>query len=463
MSTPEHKVPDNYTDRTVCILGLGFVGLTLATVMADVGFNVIGIEIREEVFSQLKSADPHFFEPGLSDHLKRVVANGRLKVFRTIPENCSATVYIITVGTPLDTNSQMNLSSIQKICTDIAANLKDGDMVVLRSTVKLGTTRSIVQPILEKSHKKFHLAFCPERTIEGQAISELRYLPQVIGADNMMTSMRATQLFRFLTPTIVCVSDIETAEMIKLIDNTRRDVLFAFSNEVARLCDSIGISASEVISSGRFGYSRTDLPMPGPVGGPCLSKDPHILAQSMGDYGITPEITLAARKVNEEQPNEVVTFLKTYLKTLPNFPRKPKISLLGIAFKGQPATDDIRGTTAQPIFMALKNHFPEAEFWGYDPVVDLKTIEDFGLCPKASIQEALKGANLVLILNNHSQFSGISLERLSVSMARPAVIYDFWNLFPRGTIRLPLGIQYISLGSHKRPIIGKESEIIEYA
>lgn len=448
-SVIESQVPFDFIDRRVCILGLGFVGVTLATAMAEVGFEVSGIEIRDEVITQLSSGNPYFFEPGLSTQLKRVVESGALKVFKKIPQDHRSTVFIITVGTPLGADKKINLNSIQNISADIAEHLKDGDLVILRSTVKLGTTRTVVLPLLKKTSKQFEIAFCPERTVEGQAMAELRYLPQVIGADHLGTSIRASHIFQFLTPTVIRVSDLETAEMIKLIDNTKRDVIFGFSNEVAKLCDAAHLSAEEVISAGRFGYARTDLPSPGPVGGPCLSKDSHILAESMKEYGVVPEITLAARKINEEQPEDVARFLGKIIKNKSAFPEEMSISLLGIAFKGKPATDDIRGTTAKPIFEALKKAFPRAEFWGYDPVVHPDAIKEFGLLPKLDVREAIQKSHLVLILNNHSFFSSIPLEKWALEMARPAIIYDFWNNFSRKNLCLPDEIRYIALGSHK--------------
>lgn len=445
----ENKIPLDYPDQTVCVLGLGFVGLTLATALADVGFTVIGTEIRQELLDQLATGNPHFFEPGLTTKLRKVIKTGVLRVYKDIPATCKAKVFIITVGTPIDENKKINLSGITNICNDIALHLKDDDLVILRSTVKLGTTRSVVLPILKATGKRFQIAFCPERTVEGQAMTELRYLPQVIGADNLSTSLRAAHLFQFLTPTVLRVGDWETAEMIKLIDNTKRDVMFGFSNEVARMCDAAGLSADEVISAGRFGYSRTDLPTPGPVGGPCLSKDSHILVQSMMEYNVMPEIVAAARRVNEHQPVEVVDFLSRHLRSKIGFPQNPVISLLGIAFKGRPATDDVRGTTARPIFEALKRAFPNAEFFGYDPVVHPEIILQFGLKPKLEIQDALAKSNLVLILNNHPFFSTLQLENLAVDMAKPGVIYDFWNNYNPENLCLPSGIQYIPLGSHK--------------
>ena len=270
-------------DLNICILGLGFVGVTLAAVMADVGFKVIGIEMRDEVIKKLSSGHSYFFEPGLSTRVKKHLKNGSLEIYNQIPDDCQSTVYIITVGTSLNESKQINLTCIKNICHQIAAHLQDGDLIIVRSTVKLGTTRSIIDSILKKTGKRYEIAVCPERTVEGQALEELRTNPQIIGANDQLTRSRASQIFQSMTPTIVTVSDWETAEMIKLVDNAKRDVHFAFANEVAAICDCAGLSADEVIRLGQFGYVRGGIPQPGPVGGPCLSKDSHILVQSMQD------------------------------------------------------------------------------------------------------------------------------------------------------------------------------------
>lgn len=441
-------IPPNFPDRSVCIVGLGFVGVTLAAVMADRGFDVYGIEIRDEVLEMLAKGEPHFHEPGLAEMLKRVAKQGRFHVAKHIPQSVKSRVFFITVGTPLGKNKRVRLDMIENVAKEASRNLKDGDMVILRSTVKLGTTRKIVIPLLEKSGKKFDLAFCPERTVEGYALSELRQLPQIVGGMNLASTVRAAQLFQFITPSVVQVSDLETAEMIKLVDNSHRDVYLAYGNEVARMCDAAGISAAEVIQMGRLGYPRTNVYMPGPVGGPCLEKDPHILAEGLEEFGIVPEISQAARFVNERQPKEVVSFIARTVKNLRGFPKNPVISLLGIAFKGRPETDDLRGTMARPIFEEIKKSFPGGTFRGFDPVVPEKLIRDFGLFPCKKLEDAFKGAHLVLILNNHPLFAKMSLEEKAAGLEKPAMIYDFWSNFSGREVTLPDGASYMALGSH---------------
>ena len=438
--------PDTLRDRNVCIMGLGYVGLTLAVVMADVGFRIHGVEIRESVVRSLERGDPHFHEPGLAGRLARVLKSGRLSVSQHIPGDMEASVYVVTVGTPLDKDGKVRVSMIINVVREIAHHLKDGDMVVMRSTVELGTTRNVVKPILVATGRRYDVVFCPERTLEGQALRELRELPQIVGGHDRDSRIRAAQVFQFLTPTVVQVSSLETAELIKLIDNAQRDVHFGLSNEVARIADAIGVSAVEVIRAGKLGYARTNLAMPGPVGGPCLEKDSYILANGLKGFEIAPEIIMAARRTNERQPAETVAQLRTFCLRMA-FPTAPVITLAGIAFKGRPETDDLRGTMAKPILAALRQSFPDGQFRGFDPVVTAQTIRDtFQLHPVASIADAFAGSHLVVIANNHPCFERMPLSALAETMARPAVIFDFWNNFGAANVELPAGVTYTGLG-----------------
>src|SRR5262249_12880279 len=160
------------------------------------------VEIRDEVVEKTMRCEAHFHEPGLDDMLRRVVRAGRLECVKHIPRHCGAKVYIITVGTPLGPNGKARLDMIENVAREVAEPLADGDLVVMRSTVKLGTTRNLVLPILAATGKRFEIAFCPERTIEGQALKELRALPQIVGAERTDTAFRAAQIFSVLTPTV---------------------------------------------------------------------------------------------------------------------------------------------------------------------------------------------------------------------------------------------------------------------
>ncbi|MFN3005997.1 MULTISPECIES: nucleotide sugar dehydrogenase [Mycolicibacterium] len=428
------------------IVGLGYVGLTLGTVLAEAGTKVVGVERRAEVVDLTNNGVPHFSESGLPEALSRVTRSGRLVAMQQFDHNTSCDTYIITVGTPLSTDGVARLDMIEAASREVAENMPDGALVILRSTVKVGTTRDVVSPILAQSGKRFDIAMCPERTLEGRALQELRELPQIIGADDPAVADRAAAVFRRLTSSIVQVSSPESAEIVKLVDNTYRDVHFAFANEVARVCDAFNVNAHEVISSGKLGYSRTNVPLPGLVGGPCLEKDPHILMQSAKGRGIDLEITSASRLVNERQPYETVAFISSEVERR-NLPSPLKISVLGMAFKGVPATDDLRGSMSVKVLDALKKGHPDAEISVYDPVIEpsdlANAFPDVNTCGR--IGDAVSGASVVVIANNHPALGTISPRTISEFITPNGFVFDYWNHFSH----LPsaeLGDSYFAVG-----------------
>jgi UDP-N-acetyl-D-mannosaminuronic acid dehydrogenase len=444
------SLPQNFADRRVAVIGLGYVGLTLAVAMADSGFEIMGVEVRQDVIDMLARGEPHFFEPRLKDKLERVVGRGSFRFSREPDASFGASVYIITVGTPLDKDGNIQLKFIEQASKQVAAVLKDGDLVILRSTVKLGTARSVVHRVLSATGKRFDVAVCPERTLEGRALLELHELPQVIGADTSDTRFRCAQLFSILTPTTVTVESLEAAELVKLIDNTYRDVTFAFANEVAKLCGRLGVSAASVIAAGKLGYPRTNVALPGPVGGPCLEKDPHILAQSAALLGVDMAITKAARLTNEQQPADSTELLLAHTATERAFSSSPRIAVLGLAFKGVPATDDLRGTMAKPIIEQLKARFPKATIIGYDPVVPRDAARKFfGIEIVPSVEEAFLHADIVVLANNHASFRTMDLGAHAKKMHRPGVVYDYWNLYDDVAASMPTDIAYLRLGSER--------------
>lgn len=445
-----HQLPSNFADSEVCILGLGYVGLTLATVMADVGFRVHGVEINDAIFDKLSQGEPHFYEAGLTSVYRRQFDAGRITVTKRIPEGCPASVFIITVGTPLGPDGKARLDMVESVSSEIARHAKDGALVALRSTVKIGTTRKVVAPILAASGKQIDLAFCPERTVQGKALKELRELPQIIGGLTREAGLRAATLYQFLTPTVTRVSDPETAEVCKLVDNVSRDVMFAYANEVAKVCDAVGISAVEVIRAGKLGYPRTNLPLPGPVSGPCLTKDPHILLQSVADFGLDLPVTRWARESNEQLVCDVAKFLQGAWAALSGVPAQPTIAVLGLAFKGQPPTDDLRGSSIHELLPALRDAFPGATLRGYDALAPKDNIRALGVEPMDDMKSACRGADLVLVHNNHPIFADMPLYELTGEMSSPGLFYDFWNHFDPAVVATAPGVRYLTLGAGKR-------------
>ncbi|WP_163769270.1 nucleotide sugar dehydrogenase [Mycolicibacterium parafortuitum] len=430
----------------VGIIGLGYVGLTLGTVLAETGSTVIGVEKRTEIVDLTNRGIPHFSEAGLTDALHRVTSSGRLVAAAEFDANVSCKAYIITVGTPLSADGTVRLDMIEAATRQVAENMQDGALVILRSTVKIETTSRVVEPILASTGKEFDIAMCPERTLEGRALQELRELPQIIGATEPAASDRAAGLFQRLTSTIVKVSSAEAAEIIKLVDNTYRDVQFAFANEVARVCDAFGVNAHEVISSGRLGYPRTSVALPGLVGGPCLEKDPHILLQSARTKGLTLEITAAGRLVNERQPIETVEFITKEISRR-KLGTPLRIRIIGMAFKGVPATDDLRGSMSIKVLEALKTAHPDAEIGIYDPVISSevlsKSFPDEVVFSRFG--DAVSGASVVVISNNHPALGAVSPRTMAEFISPSGFVFDYWNHFSH----LPpseLGDSYFAVG-----------------
>jgi UDP-N-acetyl-D-mannosaminuronic acid dehydrogenase len=426
-------------DNRICILGMGYVGLTLAAALCDRDFEVQGIEINPVVLASLAEGTAHFFEVGLDRVIQRGLRNSRLQFSPTIPVNREFDVYIITVGTPLGENGP-RMDMVESVTRDIANHMRDGAMVLLRSTVKLGTSLDVVKPILDASGKRYELAMCPERTIEGKALTELFMLPQIVGGHTKEATVRASNIFRRLTPTIIAVSDLRTAEIIKLLDNSYRDLFFAFGNEVALMCESAGISAREVISAANMGYERTNIAKPGFVGGPCLEKDPHILIHSLAPGGFVPNLIRTGRLLNESLVDHVLDFVRARLPR----DRKPVISLLGLAFKGRPDTDDLRGSTALLMIERIREQLPDATLRGQDYVVKSEQIAKLGIEP-VSDTEAFQGADAALIMNNNHRYSTLDIETVARTMNRPGLVFDAWAVFsPK--VDLPEGVKLHVLG-----------------
>jgi UDP-N-acetyl-D-mannosaminuronic acid dehydrogenase len=432
-------------DKQVVVVGLGYVGLTLSAYLANIGISVHGVEVRNSILSLLKNHRAFFIEENLDAILDKVIGSKSFSFSKSIPFTEQSRTFIITVGTPLTDTLQPNLNFIQKATTEVANSISNGDLVILRSTVKLGVTNKIVRHILNSANKKFHLAFCPERTLEGAALSEIGYLPQIIGADSNEDLERATQFFEKVTTSVVKVSNIETAEMIKLVDNMQRDTHFAISNEVARMCNEINVKASEVISAGKNKYPRTNLATPGPVGGPCLEKDTYLLNDS---FNLSLSLSKTARLVNEAIIDDSVIFFENYFgerifRSNIGF----KIAIIGLAFKGVPETNDLRGSMALRMIKVLKSKFQNIQIFGFDPIVIEDETKKLGIEFVNTLDEAIIKSDLVLLMNNHPIINEINLSSQAEKMNSGGMIYDYWSRF-ESINSLPNGVISSSWGSH---------------
>lgn len=454
----------NAIHRHVAVVGMGFVGLTLAVTLAEAGFQVSGVEESEHVRESLLAGNPHFHELGLESLFRHHLGN-TLGVVDQPPRE--AEIYIITVGTPIGQNLMPDLADLRRTTCQVGDVLSYSDLVVLRSTCPVGTCRQEVLPLLEKASgmrcgRDFYLAFAPERTVEGKALSELRSLPQVIGGFDQNAVDMAVSLFREVTPSIVTVSSLEAAEMVKLVNNSFRDVRFAFANELAMICERYNLNTAELVRAANEGYPRDQVPVPSPgVGGTCLTKDPYIFADAARRAGIEHPLVLQSRKINEAMPPLVVKKILGHLEQLNKPPGRSKFFLIGFAFKGEPETSDMRGSTTLDVLELLR---PAAkEIWGYDPVIPPNEIEALGV-RASGIEEGFDGADCVVVLNNHRSYAQIDIYACLARMNRPAIYCDCWHVFSPEDVRQIQGVTYLGLGfAEPHPLSNSSQSVLRTA
>ncbi len=426
----------------IVVVGLGYVGLTMAAHLLDRGFKVYGVEIRDEILSELKLGKSFFHEPGLDNILSRYLNTENLKFGKTIPSSSDKRLFLITVGTPLNNYKDVNLDLIINAANQVASQLKNGDLVVLRSTVKVGTTDEVVEPILNLANVKFGLAYCPERTLEGAALKELGYLPQIIGTNDKKVANELLGFFSRLTDSVVVVSNTKTAEVIKLTDNMQRDAIFAVSNHVAEVCNINGVRAKEVIQLGNLGYSRNKLFNPGPVGGPCLEKDSYIFSESLPINQRGSSLALVARKANEDIIANGLNFI---LKQIDSNFKHCTIAVLGMAFKGVPETDDLRGSPSIEIIKQLQEKSLSIDIRIWDPLI--KNFNAKRVTQYKNIDDAITGSNAVILMNNHEALSGLDLHEMAKKLNKNAIIYDFWDRYDP-LQSLNNSVRYFAWGYH---------------
>ena len=436
-------------DEKVCIAGMGYVGLTLSVVLAESGCEVLGVDVNQEVVDRLNRGEPHFFEERLQVRLKQQIRTGTLKVQGTMPIG-ETDVFIISVGTPLVPGKRIpNLSHIDGVVEDVGRSLKNEALICMRSTLPVGLTRTKVIPTLERlsglqAGVDFNVAFAPERTIEGKALTELRQNTQIVGGLTAECAKRAMAFFNRLTPTVVRLSSLEAAELVKLVDNSYRDVRFAFANELGLIAEALGLDATEVIQAANVHYPRNNIPVPSPgVGGACLSKDPHILVDVARKVGCEPRLVPHGRLVNESIPHLIVERLEREMAALGKNLREAKVLIVGFAFKGEPETTDLRDSTTLQLLDAMGGTV--GEVLGYDPVVPASELEKHGV-RAVTLPEGMDGVDVVVVANNHRSYLNWDLYELAERLRRPAIVYDAWRMFDRSVVSSINGLRYMGVG-----------------
>jgi len=439
---------DTIDNKKIMLYGMGYIGLTLAVVLSNAGLQVTGVDKDNNIIKNLQKGKPHFFENGLDSLLNSTIQENSIQFTSDIYNN-KADIYIICVGTPFDrANGIADLSQIREVSQDIASKIKKSDLVILRSTVPVGTTRNEVLPILRsngyKAGEDFYISFAPERTVEGIAIEELRTLPQIIGGFDEKSIELTTKLFNKITKTIIDVESLEEAELIKLVNNSYRDLSFAFSNEVAYICEKYNINAFKLIDSANDGYIRNPISKPSPgVGGPCLSKDPFLFSLSHSEFNEGAILSNAGRKINSFGAQYVYNKIKKFCKKTGKKINNVKILIIGLAFKGIPETSDIRDSVSVDLINLLpkKNNIFVKDF-----IVDKQQIEQLGCNYVENIYNGFKGTDIILVMNNHYENNKFNTFKALKFTNKPFLLFDGWNIFNQEELEKNIDCIYSSMG-----------------
>ena len=344
------------------------------------------------------------------------------------------------------------MSHLRKSILDICPYLKSQDLIILRSTVPVGCTRDLVVKLIEqktklKFGKDLFISFCPERTAEGQAIDELKRLPQIVGNYCKKSSELTKKIFSEYNSTVIEVENLEAAELAKLIDNSYRDTIFAYSNQLSKLSEKLNLNLVDIIEKVNLGYQRNNIPKPSPgVGGPCLSKDSYILSSNFNELKIGSEnLILLSRKVNESMTYNLFSRIKRKLKLLKKN-QDCKIFITGFAFKGSPETSDMRSSTTLDLLHLLKkNKF--SNIWGHDYKVNSKDLKSLKI-RTCSIDQGFKDADAVLIMNNHQNYANLNIYKLLKKINKPSLFLDSWQIFEPLEIESINGVSYLSVGNN---------------
>jgi UDP-N-acetyl-D-glucosamine dehydrogenase len=384
----------------VGVVGLGYVGLPLALAFAQAGSRVIGLDVDSRRVEAIKSGRS-YVEDVPAAELDRAVATGTLTASTSYDALEEADAIVVCVPTPLDENRQPDLGPLVSAGTALSRILRKGQLVVLESTTYPGTTRERLVPLLEESGlaagRDFHVAFSPERVDPGRSDFTLRNTVRVIGGLTPQCAESARALYERVCDHILVTSTPETAELAKLLENIFRSVNIALVNELAVLCDRMGIDVWEVIdaaSTKPFGFMRFE---PGPgMGGHCLPVDPFYLAWKAREYDFYTEFIELAGKINQSMPYFCVDKIERTLNDQGKAVHGARILLLGVAYK--PGVADLRQSPALKILKLLGERGADLSY--HDPHVP--EVSEAGLV-SAPLDDALPGADLTVIVTAHRE------------------------------------------------------------
>lgn len=393
----------------ICVVGLGYIGLPTAALLANRGFEVHGVDVVPHVVDTINKGNIHIVEPELDTFVHSAVKSGKLKADLLPTE---ADVFVIAVPTPFLEGFVPDISYVISATEAIAPFLKDGNLIILESTSPIGTTHKIEQFLNEAGvdTSKIYIAHCPERVLPGHVMKELIENDRIVGGINEESTNVVAAFYEQFVSGQVLKTDAKTAEMCKLVENSYRDTNIAFANELSMICDEANINVWKLIELANK-HPRVNILTPGSgVGGHCIAVDPWFI---VSDFPKQARLIKTSREVNNYKSEWVIEKIKnSALQYELNNGKKPIIACLGLAFK--PNIDDMREAPALKIYEKLLNEFPDVK--AVEP-----NVEKYKSIIFTSLEEAVQSADIIALLVGHKQF-------INLSFNKNQIVHDFCGI-----------------------------------
>lgn len=385
----------------VLTLGLGYIGLPTSALIAKEGTKVLGVDINENIVNTINSGKIHISEPQLDKIVAETVKNNQFKAAIKPQE---ASVYLVVVPTPFKDKNEPDISFVQAAVNGVVDLLKGGDLFIIESTSPIGTTEKMADLIFSKRPElrgKLFIAYCPERVLPGNVMYELVHNDRVIGGIDELSTNKACEFYERFVSGELHKTNARTAEMCKLVENSSRDVQIAFANELSIICEKADIDVWELIKLANK-HPRVNILQPGAgVGGHCIAVDPYFI---VADYPMESQMIGKAREVNNYKSFWVAEQIKkAKLQYQLEHGRKPKIALMGLAFK--PDIDDLRESPAKYIVQKVLQDSQDEEYFIVEP-----NIEKHNVFKLTDYKEAVLKADIIVYLVGHKVFRNMEIE-----------------------------------------------------
>ena len=392
---------------SVAVIGLGYIGLPTAAILAENGTRVFGVDVNQKTVDAVNAGQVPFVEPDLGEFVERAVAQGLLSASTQTP---AADAYIVAVPTPFTEDMAADLSYIEAAGRSLAPQLVGGELIILESTSPPGATERLAEVVYQArpdlaQDQSLDFAHCPERVLPGKVMTELVTNDRIVGGTTPQAAQRAKELYERFCQAEILVTDTRTAEMAKLVENSFRDVNIAFANELSMISQELGIDVWELIELANH-HPRVNILQPGPgVGGHCIAVDPWFIVDAAPR---TSRLIRSAREINDSKPDWVIRQVKAEAFDVQRETgRAPVIAALGLAFK--PNIDDLRESPALGITVQLSEQFGDSTILAVEPHVDQlpAVLADRQNVQLTEATAALEQADIVVLLVDHAAFADL--------------------------------------------------------